>query len=470
MARSSRRSFLMSGPAALAPAAAGAAPAKSVRISEQVPVFDEADICVLGGSATGVFAAVRAARLGARVVLIEKQGYFGGVAPIVCTWHSLRDTEFKRLIIGGLTAEVVGGMLKSGAAETIENNPNHGCFFRPGGVKLALDELVTGARVQPWLHTLFSAPLVEDGQLTGVVVDGKSGRGVIRARYFIDATGDGDLCARLGLPQYRYDALLPPTTAAFLANWPGPRGINLGSLIHEHGSELQVPDGFVWGTLMPRTNDVYMMAGTRVVGVNCADARDLTKAEIEGRRQARAIVDLIGKYGPENNVVLHDFPASIGIRDTRHFRCQYQLTGDDVLYGRRFDDAIANGSYRTDIHHQEKPGVTFRYLDGWQVYARPGMPSEKTRWREETVTNPTFYQVPLRALIPGRFPNLMLAGRMLDADKLAFSAARVIVNMNQTGEAAGVASYLALTQNKPVAKVEASAVRKAMADGGSVII
>ncbi|MEN6604827.1 MAG: FAD-dependent oxidoreductase, partial [Bryobacteraceae bacterium] len=64
MARTSRRSFVMSGGAALTPSVAGAAPAASVRVVENVPVIEEADICVLGGSCTGVFAAVRAARLG----------------------------------------------------------------------------------------------------------------------------------------------------------------------------------------------------------------------------------------------------------------------------------------------------------------------------------------------------------------------------------------------------------------------
>jgi len=469
MARTSRRSFVMSGGAALAPSMAGAAPAASVHVVENVPVIEEAAICVLGGSCTGVFAAVRAARLGARVVLVEKQGHFGGVAAIVCTWHSFFDTEFKRRIIAGLTAETVGKMMKTGAAQPIENNPSQGTIFSPGGLKVALDELVTAAKVRPWLHTLFSMPVVEDGRLTGVIVDGKSGRGAIRAKVFIDATGDGDLCARLGLPQYSYDAPQPPTTTAFLANWPGLQGIGLDAALREHGSEFQLPAGFVWGTLIPGSSN-YMMAATRVYGVNCADARDLTKAEIEGRRQVRAIMDLIAKYRAETKVVLHDFPSSIGVRDTRHFRCRYQLTRDDVLLGRRFDDAIANGSYRVDIHHQEKPGITLMYLNGWQVYHRPGIPSERTRWREETSTNPTFYQIPLRSLIPPRYGNLILAGRMLDADKTAFSAVRVMVNMNQTGEAAGVAAYLTLTQNKPIEEVHAAEVRKLLAEGGSVII
>ena len=311
--------------------------------------------------------------------------------------------------------------------------------------------------------------MVERGKLTAVVVDGKSGRGAIRAKYFVDATGDGDLCARLGLDQYSYPAPLPPTTAAFLANWREMQGLDLGAEIRKHGREFNLEEGFVWGSLMPGT-DVYMLAGTRVNKVNCADARDLTRAEIEGRRQVRAILDLLRRYHPERKLALHDFPATIGIRDTRHIRCRYQLTGEDVLSGRRFEDAIANGSYRVDIHHQDKPGITLKYLDGTQTYSRPGYPPERGRWRPETDGDPAFYQVPLRSLIPGRYGNLILAGRMLDADLTAFSAVRVMVNTNQMGEAAGVAAYLALDANSGIPEVPAARVRQTLARGGSIML
>jgi hypothetical protein len=140
------------------------------------------------------------------------------------------------------------------------------------------------------------------------------------------------------------------------------------------------------------------------------------------------------------------------------------------LHGKRFDDAIANGSYRVDIHHQDKPGITLRYLDGTQTYNRPGLPDERTRWREETSENPTFYQVPLRSLIPeGPFDNVIVAGRMFDADEIAHGAVRVMVNMNQTGEAAGVAAFLALNSGKAIAQLDAQNVRATLTSGGSII-
>jgi len=297
------------------------------------------------------------------------------------------------------------------------------------------------------------------------VVEDKSGRGIIRAKMFVDATGDGDLCARLGLPRYRYDALLPPTTCAFIDGWHRPEGFDLGKEMRRRGLD----PGFIWGALLPGT-DVYMLAATRVQGVDCSVADELTRAEIEGRRQVRVIMDLLRERRPDLKAALHDFPSTIGIRDTRHIRCLYSLRGEDVLGGRRFPDAIANGSYRVDIHHQDSPGITLMYLDGRTVHSRPGLPAEEGRWREPTATDPTFYQVPLRSLVPGGYDNLILAGRMLDADRTAFGAVRVQVNTNQMGEAAGVAAVTALSVGVPIASVDADAVRKELARGGSIVL
>src|SRR5699024_2015545 len=108
-------------------------------------------------------------------------------------------------------------------------------------------------------------------------------------------------------------------------------------------------------------------AGTRVYHTNSSDGRELTLSEIEGRRQVRAIMDLLRKYADGNKMSLVSLPSYIGTRETRHIHCKYRLSNEDILYGRRFDDAIANGSYRVDIHHQEKPGLTFKYLNGIQV-------------------------------------------------------------------------------------------------------
>lgn len=443
--------------------------ADNVIQNKKLQVIKEVDICILGGSCTGVFAAVRASRLGARVAIVEKQNAFGGVATsgLVNIWHSLFNTEANRQIIAGLTAEVIGRLEKRGAAVNSLQNKTGAYTLNTQELKIELDELVLEDKITPYLHTLFSEPyLDEDGKLAGVIVDNKSGRGIIKARYFIDATGDGDLCDRLEMKSYFHEYLQPPTTCAYIEGFDEEV---FNSLLKKYGKEFNIPEGYVWGAKVPSTNS-YMLAGTRIYGVNCAYGEDLTKAEIEGRRQIRAVLDMIRKYRSNLNVGLVGLPSYIGIRETRHIKCLYQVTDNDALYGKHFEDAIANGSYVLDLHHQDKPGITFRYLDGTERYSRPGYPDEKSRWRKETLVKPTFYQVPLRSLIPKKFNNLMVAGRMLDASVISFSGIRVMVNMNQLGEAAGVTSYLALHQNKKLIDVSSGEVRNELAKGGSIII
>lgn len=436
-------------------------------IEKKLPVIEETDICVLGGSGTGVFAAIRAARLGARVSIIEKQNAFGGVATnsMVCIWHSLYNTESNNQIISGLTEETIERLKKRDAIKSINKTERSAFIFNSQELKIELDEMVLENNIKPYFHTLFSEPLLEDDKLVGVIVDNKDGRGIIKAKAFIDATGDGDLCTRLHLDSYCSELLLPPTTCAHIENWNN----NIVGLIKEHGKEFNIPEGFSWGNMVPNSTHTRMVAGTRIYGVDCSKAIDLTQAEIEGRRQIRAIMDLVRKYQPENNIVLSGLPAHIGIRQTRQIKCKYSLTGDDLLLGKNFNDAIAYGSYRVDIHHQDKPGITFKYLDGREEYARPGYPTEHKRWRDETTSNPTFYQIPLRSIIPGTYHNLILAGRMFDADRIAFSGARVMVNMNQLGEAAGVAAYCSIDQDKPIFKLKNEDIRNTMKIGGSII-
>ena len=439
--------------------------------ARELPVIHEADVCVLGGSCTGLFAAVRAARLGASVAIVERAGCFGGVATIslVNVWHSKFDTAYRQQIFGGLTVETMSRLKQRGAVTERDESPAWHWAFVPGELMCELDELVVEHGITPFLHTPFAAPYVESGELRAVIVETPSGRAAIRARMFIDATGDGTLCHRLGLPTYVHEHLQPATTCAIFGGWDSVRGTDLNALRIQYGEEFGLPEGFVWGATLPGS-DAYMLAGTRVYHADCSDATALTGAEMEGRRQVRAFMDLVRAKVPDQRLSLLGLPARIGIRETRHVRSQYQLTGDDVLYGRRFDDAIANGSYRVDIHHQARPGITFRHLDGTEVYARPGYPNEHGRWREETAENPTFYQIPYRCLVPGGCDNLLVAGRMIDADVQAHAAIRVMVNMNQTGEAAGVAAVLAMRSGKAVGALDPEAVRRTLAEGGSLVL
>lgn len=447
---------------------------KTIKEPERdIPVVHEADICVVGGSCTGVFAAVRAARMGARVAIIEKQNCFGGVATAgdVNIWHSLRDTEGKRPIIGGLTAEVLERLRKRNAVEE-GVSPASAYKLNTEELKIELDELVVENRIEPFLHTFYAAPVTEGGFLRAVIIENKNGRGALLAREFVDATGDADLALDLGLPDYRPDTLQPPTTCAKIQGLGSLGAFDWVAAVREHGQEFGLARDWGWGTSIPGLSDVHMRADTHVFGVDTSDADQLSGAEMEGRRQVRAIMDVIRKYGPPGHpIALVDLAATIGARETRRIVARYRLTGDDVLYGRRFSDAIANGSYRVDIHHADNPGITFRYLNGVEdVVPERGVAHRPGRWRDPLPEDPTFYQIPLRCIVQERVPNLVLAGRMLDADKIAFSAVRVMVNMNQTGEAAGVACVLALENDSAVGEVDPKRLRAKLAEGGSIML
>lgn len=438
-----------------------------------LPVTLETDICVIGGSCTGVFAAVRAARLGARVALVEKQNCFGGMATagLVNIWHSLKNTTGEKPIIGGLTLEVVERLKKRSAV--LDTGERINCYrLNTEELKIELDELVREHRITPFLHTYYAAPIREGNRLNAIVIENKDGRQAVQAGCFVDATGDGDVARQAGGTARPAVLFQPPTTCAKIQGLARLGSFQWEESVREHGHEFGLEKDWGWGGNIPGLGDIQLRADTHVFGVDASRATALTLAEIEGRRQIRAILDVIRKYGPANAPVgLVDLAAAIGIRDTPRMVAGYQISGDDVLNGRRFPDAIANGSYRVDIHHSDGPGITFRYLDGTEeVIAERGKPAQMGTWRAPLAESPTFYQIPFRSLLCAPLENLVLAGRMLDADPVAFSALRVMVNMNQTGEAAGVASVMAIRGNIPVQSVDPTALRATLAQGGSIVI
>lgn len=415
--------------------------------SRSVPVLAEADICVAGGSCTGVFAAVTAARRGARVAVVEPQNRFGGTATAsqVCYWHSIFNLDYSRQIIAGMTDEILHRLDRRGQVDYADG-PDPSWYARLNTEELAieLDELVVEAGVLPFLHSrAVDVWRDADGRPAGLLVAGKGGLGVLKAKYLVDATGDGDICAAAGAEMWRNSSLQPPTACAKMSRWPEREVgmFELGKWIHAEAERYHMPEGMIWGCPTPGKN-TFMLAGTKIPDADLSDPAELTAGEIEGRRQIRAIQDIVAGHGLPRPV-LEALPSLIGIRDTRHIRSLYRLTTDDVLYGREFPDTIARGTYRVDVHSQNPPGTRFLYLDGTEVFISPDRENEATRWRPEGPA-PECYSIPLRSLIPAGFDNLISAGRMIDAETGAYGAVRVMVTMNQTGEAAGNAAYEAL--------------------------
>ena len=408
----------------------------------KTPVVQTCDVCVLGGSCTGVFAAVRAAQMGATVALVEKQNAFGGTGTcgLVATWHILDSRTRKRTIIGGLTKTMVERLTAKGACAVGKGVLK----INTQELKIELDRLVLDhPNITPYLHTYYAGPLVEGGKLKAVFIENKNGRQAIRAKVFVDATGDGDLSKDMGIPFAIREGLQPPSMCANIQGLAG----NIKELIATHRQEFGLAVDHGWGGIIVGSKDVGMYALTHVFDTNACDARQLTAAEIKGRGQVRAYMDIARKYGGENDKpVLVNLASTIGIRETRSFQANYMLTEEDVLSCRSFPDAIANGSYGIDVH-DSKNGK-------WALKAPRG----------------EFYQIPLSTMLNTKVDNVVMAGRMISTDRAAFGGIRVMVNLNQVGEAAGVTAALAASERETVSSVEATSVRKHLARLGAVII
>ncbi len=485
-AANTRRDFLIGmGLGALAGGGTNAAAKELLPViherPRETPVVHECDICVVGGSCTGVFAAIRAARLGARIALIENNGFFGGVATAakVNVWHSRFDTLGETEIIRGLTVELIDRLVKRGAARVYEkSNPSRYAVFNSAEMMMELDRMIGEQKlIRPFLHALFVDSVTEEGRMSHAILEDKSGRRAIKARYFIDATGDADVLTRIGLPVRKDQMLQPPTMCALLSGLDDIQKANpafdLAKAIYNNKERFAdaLAPGFVWTAESVGFPGVTMLAGTRVWGADCSDADQLTRASIEGRRQVRAIRDILhDNFKAGERVSVGALPTRIGVRETRHAVSLYHLSEMEVLEGTRFEDAIANGSYRVDVHHPDKEGLTFRYLDGREVYIVPGKTQVEKRWREKRERDPTFYQVPYRSIVPKGSRNVLCAGRMVDADRGAFGAVRVMVNCNQMGEAAAVACHLALEAGCGVADIDVERLRRRLADGGSAVL
>ncbi len=441
--------------------------------ARSIPVCHEADLCVVGGSCTGVFAAARAAQLGLSVAVLEQGWLLGGMATAaqVNEWHSTWDVSGERRIIGGLTLEMMARLRRRGAV--LYRSPIRRGEFRFNSAELAgeLEELVRERGIRVFLGARCVGAASEGGRVGAAIIEDRSGRRAVRARFFIDATGDGTLLAAAGFPLRRPAALQPVNAQALVAGLAKSDKQALWDGMRERLAERGYPaaNGAPWHFEYPGSPELRNLFGARIHGYDTATADDYTAALLEGRRLHRIYLDLAREqFSPGLSApVVVAWAQALGVRQTRHAQGLYQVSGSDLLSGRRFADAIAQGTYPLDVHSPE--GTRLRYLDGREeLVARSGEVSWG-RWREESEDVPSFYTLPYRSLVPCGSRNVLAAGRLLDADPEAFGGARVMVNLNQTGEAAGVASALALRHGLDAPEVDSRELRSTLNRHGSLL-
>lgn len=439
--------------------------------ARQIPVVGDFDLCVVGGSCTGVFAAVRATRLGLSVALIERNILFGGMATAaqVNEWHSLWDAAGKRQIIGGLTVEMIERLRERGAVRDHTRNTGKSFRFNSAELALLLDELVTSHEIQPFLQASCVGAIREEDRLVAAVIEDKSGRRAVRARFFIDASGDGDLLRKAGFEAWQDSSIQPVSYQMLVSGLGSPEEAGQcwrAAKAHAADFEYPLANAHPWFVQYPSAESVLNVFGARMNGVDASDADSLTRAILEARRRQRALLSMLQTSTSERPQVIA-LAQALGVRETWHGDCLHRLMGEELLSGVNFPDSIALGSYPVDIHSDE--GTLLRYLDGRETLVRNDGSEVSRRWRSEDSMFASYYQIPFRSLLPRNAENLLVAGRLIDADRQAFGAIRVMVTMNQTGEAAGVAAALCMKNNCKPEELPPEKLRNSLIEGGSLL-
>jgi len=448
------------------------------------------DVVVIGGGPAGSVAAVAAAREGARVACVERYGFLGGTLTAAMVAPIMGFHAGPRQIVQGIPQEIVARLQALGASPGHVPDPIDFCHtvtpFDYEGLKRVLLELAVDAGVDLWLHTVFLEARAEAGVVQGVRVWQKDGTKEIRAPVFIDASGDGDLSvsagaqAEIGRPA---DHRPQPMTLMFRlggVEWDAvmdhlerhPDEIQHGQGIHDR-IEIQwlrgLPSrGFAgFGAVVreARARGEWTIPRDRLLvfeGVRPGEAvvnttrvlnrlgilgRDLARAEIEGRQQAYAVAEFLKNRIPGFSATyLLETPAQIGVRETRRIVGDYTLTAEDVLSGRKFDDAIACGAYPIDIHDPVSERLVAKRLPEGE-----------------------YYTIPYRCLLPKGGQNWLVAGRCISSTHEAFAAFRVSAIVMAIAQAAGTAAAMAARAGVSPRAVDAQTLRKVLLDRGAFV-
>ncbi len=345
--------------------------------------------------------------------------------------------------------------------------------------KLVFDDLVVGSGVKLLLHVQAAGVVQEGDRLAAVLFEGKTGRHAIEAETFIDCTGDADIVRRAGLPTELGDGTgrCQAPTLCFRVRGADPNATPPHRLQEELFRTPMDYNGqpfptCVWGTTGVRDPSERLLAGTRVLNVNAADTLSLTRAEVEARYQMRWVLGRLRSMPGWSEAYLTDIATQLGIRESHRIVAVHQLTRLEVLEGRRFPDAVAQGTYPIDIHTPDGPGISFEYLDGTTRHLAGDRTQTMGRWdgqpQEAPLRDTLCYQVPYRSLVPKGIDNLLAAGRCIGAHHDSAGAIRVMINAMQLGQAAGTAA--ALAGGSPLPELDAARLVARLKSAGAPLL
>jgi hypothetical protein len=428
------------------------------------------DVVVVGSGAAGSPAAIAAARNGARTLLIEKLPFLGGNSTAVLdTFYGFYTPgERARKVVGGIGDDVVTALRELGPVLERPNTygAGTGVTYFAEHLKVVWERLVEEAGVDIMLHAFVQDVAVADGRITGVTVATKSGLRQVTADVFVDCSGDADVCHHAGfgyeLAGENDPAQTLTTTFRMVNVDPVARSSITKDRLHElmgeavatgdydlprrEGSDHITPIDGITATIMTRIDQVRPCpdGGFR----NATDPDVLTRAEIEGRRQAleyaRFLIDLVPGYEKASLVALS---TQIGLRETRRVYGDYRVTREDVLGARQFDDQIGLcGAPIEDHHGGEGTGTTWEYLPEGSAVG-----------------------IPLRTLITRDSVNTLMAGRCFSATHDAQASIRSMAQCMAMGQAAGTAAAMAAKGDGTTRGVDVSGLRDRLRSDGAIL-
>lgn len=436
----------------------------------EIDIIDEVDVLVIGGGPAGIGAAIGSARCGISTMLVEALGSFGGMWTngLVITLAGFNNwlKPYQRVVNGVMGKWISLAEMKNGA----ENNRSWVLNSDPEIMKLIADEMLLGNGVKCLLHTWMADVIISEDYIKGVLVENVDGRAAIMAKVIVDCTGNGDVFARAD-ESYTISPELQPMTLPFFLAEVDPKG-KIGfeeELIIPIGPEPGFLGDSVLANFTSRRRDIYInreklkeaslqgrlpvfggpwfgglrvnypwVNTTRVYG-SAINARELTIAEIEARKNVHELVEFYRKEceGFQNSWVMQT-ASTIGIRETRRLNGVYTLTREDVQKCQKFDDSIALGVWPIDVHP----------------------PKGQTGMHDMYVPLP--YQIPYRVLLPKRIENLIVGGRCISTDREAMGSIRVGATCGAIGHAAGIAAALSVKLKTGPRKLHYKEIQKVL--------
>jgi hypothetical protein len=437
-----------------------AATTNTISMNRELEVRHEVDVLVAGGGPSGVAAALTAARQGLSVRIIDGHTCLGGMGTAGMVPAFMQFTDGINFMAGGIGKEILGELQSRGGTM-----PPDGYGIRVEVLKRVYDDLVTNAGIGLTFHTQLVDVVGDEGSVREVICAGKSGLFAIRAKVFIDGTGDGDLAAYAGAPYEKGDengAMMPGTLCSIWASvdWDAVKagGLGTGNTMMEKAFENGV------FTLEDRHLPGVWRVGENVGGGNVGhtfnvdgtDEESLTTAYLWGRKS-------LPEYERYYKEYMKGFEAAelvatgslLGIRETRRITGDYMLGVDDFSATSQFDDEIGRYSYPVDIH-----------------VARPDRESYDA-FKKEIATMRLGagenYGIPYRILTPQGLSNVLVAGRCVSTDRSMQASIRVMPGCYITGQAAGMAASLMVRDNTDSRSIDITELQSKLVEMGGYL-